>query len=341
MKLSSKLYEYEIKGQEYENNLINEKINYTSRNYFYLINNFSKQISKMEEEINIYRPNSPIKINELIYNQHMIIKELISIINKKQKMNLKSSSNSNNDSTTIEFINSNEIQHIISFNILSQNKFNINISVNEPLPLYKKIITPFSQKYIINTPKAQNEVSKSLDKKNINSLSTYDYSLKSQNKYKNIYFTPMTEKIKRERQFKKYNLKKSFNDLKNKYYKPSFLNSFVVGKKKRKNKTTKYDLESNGYMCTCGKIRNRNRRNISIFNGFNSYESFRKETKRVKSSNKKIKMNKTFYNLRLGDDFVVNNLINRSTSRPNKYVKNLYLISNEIVDKYQKKYFDY
>ena len=341
MKLSSKLYEYEIKGQEYENNLINEKINYTSRNYFYLINNFSKEISKMEEEINFYRPNSRIKINELIYNQHMIIKELISIINKKQKMNLKSSSNSNNDSTTIEFINSNEIQHIISFNILSQNKFNINISVNEPLPLYKKIITPVSQKYIINTPKAQNEVSKSLDKKNINSLSTYDYSLKSQNKYKNIYFTPMTEKIKRERQFKKYNLKKSFNDLKNKYYKPSFLNSFVVGKKKRKNKTTKYDLTNNGYMCTCGKIRNRNTRNISIFNGFNSYESFRKGTKRVKSSNKKIKMNKTFYNLRLGDDFVVNNLINRSTSRPNKYVKNLYLISNEIVDKYQKKYFDY
>lgn len=341
MKLSSKLYEYEIKGQEYENNLINEKINYASRNYFYLVNNFSKQISKIEEEINFYRPNSPIKINELIYNQHMIIKELISIINKKQKMNLKSSSNSNNDSTTIEFINSNEIQHIISFNILSQNKFNINISVNEPLPLYKKIITPVSQKYIINTPKAQNEVSKSLDKKNINSLSTYDYSLKSQNKYKNIYFTPMTEKIKRERQFKKYNLKKSFNDLKNKYYKPSFLNSFVVGKKKRKKKATKYDLTSNGYMCTCGKIRNRNTRNISIFNGFNSYESFRKGTKRVKSSNKKIKMNKTFYNLRLGDDFVVNNLINRSTSRPNKYVKNLYLISNEIVDKYQKKYFDY
>lgn len=341
MKLSSKIYEYEIKGQEYENNLINEKINYTTRNYFYLINNFSKQISQMEEEINIYRQNCPIKINELIYNQHMIIKELISIINKKQKINLKNNSNSNNESTTIEFINNNEIQHIISFNILSKNKFNININMNEPIPLYKKIITPASHKYTINTPKAQNEVSKSLDKKNINSLSTYDYSLKSQKKYKNIYFTPMTEKIKRERQFKRYNLKKSFNNLKNKYYKPSFLNSFVVGKNNRKNETAKYDLASNGYICTCGKVRNRNRRNITIFNGSNSYESFRKGTKRVKSSSKNIKMNRTFYNLRLVDDFIVNNLINRSTSRPNKYVRNLYLVSNEIVDKYQKKYFDY
>jgi len=339
MKLSSKLYEYEIKGQDNENNLINEKINYTSRNYFYLINNFSKQISKMEDEINIYRQNCPIKINELIYNQHIIIKELISIINKKQKMNLKSISNSNNESTTIEFINNNEIQHIISFNILSQNKFNINI--NEPMPLYKKIITPVSQKYIINTPKAQNKVSKSLDKKNINSLSTYDYSLKSQKKYKNIYFTPMIEKIKRERQLKKYNLKKNFNNLKNKYYKQSFLNSFVVGKKNRKIITTKYDIPINGYICTCGKMRNRNRRNISIFNWSNSYESFRKGTKSVKSPGKNIKMNKTVYNLKLVDDFIVNNPVNRSTSRPNKYVKNFYLISNEIVDKYQKKYFDY
>ena len=341
MKLSTKLYEYEIKGLEYENNLINEKINYTSRNYFYLINNFSKQISKMEEEINFYRQNSPIKINELIYNQHMIIKELITIINKRQKINLKSIPNSNNESTTIDCINNNEIQHIISFNILSQNKFNINININNPLPLYKKIITPASKKYIINTPKAQNKVSKSLDKKNINSLSTHDYSLNSQNQYKNIYFTPMTEKIKRERQFKKYNLKKSFNGLKNKYYKQSFLNSFVVGKKNLKNKTKKYDLSSNGYMCTCGKMRNRNRRNISTFYGSNSYESYRKGAKRVKSSNKIIKMNKTFYNLSLGDDFIINNLFNRPTSRPNKYVKNLYLISNEIVDKYQKKYFDY
>ena len=80
---------------------------------------------------------------------------------------------------------------------------------------------------------------------------------------------------------------------------------------------------------------------MSIFNWSNSYESFRKGTKRVKSSNKIIKMNKTFYNLSLGDDFIINNLFNRPTSRPNKYVKNLYLISNEIVDKYQKKYFDY
>lgn len=293
----------------------------------------------MEEEINIYRQNCPIKINELIYNQHMIIKELISIINKKQKMNLKSISNSNNESTTIEFINNNEIQHIISFNILSQNKFNINI--NEAMPLYKKIISPVSQKYIINTPKAQNKVSKSVDKKNINSLSTYDYSLKSHNKYKNIYFTPMTEKIKRERQLKKYNLKKSFNNLKNKYYKQSFLNSFVVGKKNRKIIITKYDMPINGYICTCGKMRNRNKRNISIFNWSNSYESFRKEKKNVKSPGKNINMNKTVYNLKFDDDFIVNNPVNRSTSRPNKYVKNIYLFSNEIVDKYQKKYFDY
>ena len=45
-------------------------------------------------------------------------------------------------------------------------------------------------------------------------------------------------------------------------------------------------------------------------------------------------------NLKISDDFIVNNLVNRPNSKPNKYVKNLYLISNEIVDRYRKKMLD-
>ena len=79
MNLSNKLYDYEIKAKE--SNLINEKINYTAKKYFFTVNNYSKEISTIENEINLLHPNSPIKINELIYNQHFIIKELISLIN--------------------------------------------------------------------------------------------------------------------------------------------------------------------------------------------------------------------------------------------------------------------
>ena len=37
MKISNKLYDYEIKAKEIEKNKINEKINYTTKKYFFTI----------------------------------------------------------------------------------------------------------------------------------------------------------------------------------------------------------------------------------------------------------------------------------------------------------------
>lgn len=349
MKYSSKIYDYEIRGQDLENELINEKINYTARNYFYLVNNFSKQISKMENEINFYQPNNPIKINELIYNQHIIIKELISIINKKSKINTQIlSKNDANSKIICDLPDDNEVINIASFSIISQRKsLRNNTNIFDPSQVYKKKITTNNNKCNINTSKS--ELSKSFDKNILNTISTYDYSLNSQNKYNYINFTPMTEKIKKENNYYKYyNLKSSFNNLKYKYYKPSFLNSFVSGNKS-KNRISKFKnnsvdlISSNRNTCEKkrNKYRNRNGKSVSNFNVCNSFESNKKVIKRVKSCLcKNNKMNNTMCNLKISDDFIVNNLVNRPNSKPNKYVKNLYLISNEIVDRYRKKMLD-
>ena len=55
----------------------------------------------------------------------------------------------------------------------------------------------------------------------------------------------------------------------------------------------------------------------------------------------KIKINNSIYNLKFIDDFLINTFLDRANSKSkpkaNKHVKNFYLISNEIVDKFQKK----
>ena len=329
MKISNKLYDYEVKAKEIENTLINEKINYTTKKYFFIINNYSKEISKIEEEINILHPRNPININELIYNQHFIIKELISIINKKEM---------NNTDVFQHIKEYNNIQkHIISFNILTPNKNNKNSHFRaiEPSPVYRKkltINTNSSNK--INTSYSKNDDSNSLEKRIINSLSTYEnnLTLKSHNKMnKSSNIIPSRETY----ESLKYKLKY-------KYYKPSFLNSFVSGKKnKNKNKLYKAIRNNSELLSTnlySYEKKKKNNKNVSYFNGIHSVDSKKDGIKRVKSIDNK---NYKVYDLKILDDCIVNNFLDRtnSTSKPkaNKYVKNLYFISNEKVDKYQKK----
>ena len=119
-----------------------------------------------------------------------------------------------------------------------------------------------------------------MDKKIINPLNIYenDYSLNNRNIYK---FVPMTEKIKNEIRTKKYNNINSRENIENlkhklkyKYYKPSFLNSFVSGKKVknqslRNNKNNIELISTNSG--TYEKKNNNNYTNISNFNEINSY----------------------------------------------------------------------
>ena len=358
MKLTRKLCEYEIKDDSLEHNLINEKINYTAKNYFFLVNNYSKQIIKIENEFNSIYPNSPIKINELIYNQHTIIKELISIINKKQKEKNEIKYNQEK-SNVIE--NNNRIEnHIISFNILSSGSNYKNNFKIEPSPIYRKKIMNN-----LNTSFSKNDISSSFDKK-INSLCTSrnDNSLNDYNKFKYLNFMPMTEKIKNEKakdnaiQFKKLNGNNNLNSnasvenlkfkLKYKYYKPSFLNSFVSGKKikNKKNEISKHIEIVNTDLYSHEIKKNKINKNISKFNDNNSFDSKRNGIKKVSNSldEKNNKKNLNIYNLSIIDDCIVNNFIERANSKSkpkmNKHVKNLYLISNEIVDKFQKKIFE-
>ena len=379
MKYSNKLYEYEIKGEEKEKNLINEKINYTTKNYFYIVNNFSKEISRIEDEIKIYNQNNPINLNELIYNQHIIIKELISKINKIEKNyteNINDKSDKYDESIIFENKNqydNNKIENdIISFTIFpSYNKklLNNNIHFLAPSPVYRKKITlNLNNSSRINTSYSKNDFkNNSLKKKIINSLSTYDndYSHKIQ-KNKNIKIVPMSmiEKIKKENNNKinKFNnkipSKESYTSLKYKlkykYYKPSFLNSFVSSKKKKNRSQLIEAIKSSSELLTTSRYsfekKNKNNKNISLFNmtNTNTIESKRRGIKKVKSTyvnkNNKINLGNTIYNLKILDDFFVNNYFDRTNtkSRPkvNKYVKNLYVISNEIVDKFHKKIFE-
>ena len=371
MKYSTKLYDYEIKGQENENNIINEKINFTTKNYFYIVNNFSKEISRIEDKINIINKNNPINLNELIYNQHIIIKELISKINK---INKTYPAEINYDKYDESIIFENKIENnVISFTILSsynKNFQNNNFNIFAPSPVYRKKITlNLNNSSRINTSYSKNDFNNiSLEKKIINSLSTFDndYSLKIQNN-KNVKIEPMPiiEKIKKENNIKikqfSNNIpsKESYESLKYKLkykcYKPSFLNSFVSGKKKKNRSQLIKAIKSSAEFISTNrcsfekKIKNKNNKNtVSIFNGTNTntIESKNKGIKRAKSthSNKKNNINNTIYNFKIIDDSYVNNYLNRanSKSRPkaNKYVKNLYVISNEIVDKFHKKIFE-
>ena len=356
MKLSKKLYEYEIKNQESKYNLINEKINYTTKKYFYLVNNFSKEISHIENDINIIRQNNPIKINELIYNQHIIIKELISIINNTHSTQHDhvTSTNPKNE-TKAELLNNIIKCHIISFSIISNNNNSEkSLRIIDPSPIYKLNINNSNN---INTSFSKNDTSKSLDKKIMNTLSTIDNdnSLNIHNKYIFFDFTPMTQKIKKENSMKKcYNnfSKANYIDLKNKLkykcYKPSFLNSFVSGKKTNykvlKAKRNNIELLSTSTNSYHDRKRNIKNKKVSTFNGMNSCESKKNGIKRVKSTSsyRNNKLNNSFYNIRFIDDSIVNNFLDRNCSKAkaNKYVRNLYFISNEMVDKYQKKFFN-
>ena len=347
MKFSNKLYDYEIKANEIENCLINEKINYTAKKYFLIVNNYSKEISKIEDEINLKHQNCPIKINELIYNQHSIIKELIHYINQKE--NNKSISKSSKDSNNIQ-------KHIISFNIISpiKNSDNNSFRIIEPSPVYRKKITiNANSSNRINTSYSKSDIINSLEKNEksiINSSNTYekDFTLKSYNN-KFIHYVPMTEKIKNlNYKFNKFHniipSKETYESLKYKlkykYYKTSFLNSFVSGKNKE-NKLHKVKRNNSGLQSTnrnsYEKKRNKDN-NISFFNENNSYSSKYSGKKRVKSmDNQSFKL----YNLKMLDDSMVNTFLDRTNnkSRPkaNKYVKNLYFISNEKLDKFQRK----
>lgn len=356
MKLSKKLYEYEIKNQDPEYNLINEKINYTTKKYFYLVNNFSKEISHIENDINILRQNSTIKINELIYNQHIIIKELISIINNTHStQNDPITSNNPKKNTKTELLDNITESHIISFSIISNNNNSEkNFRIIDPSPIYKLNI---NNSNYINTSFSKNDTSKSLDKKIMNTLSTIDIdnSLNIHNKYKFFDFTPMTQKIKNENSMQKYynNFSKSnYIDLKNKLkykcYKPSFLNSFVSGKKTNnkvlKTKKDNIELLSTSINSYYDRKKNIKNKKVSTFNATNSCGSKKNGIKRVKSTSsyRCNKLNNSFYNIRIIDDSIVNNFLDRNCSKAkaNKYIRNLYFISNKIVDKYQKKFFN-
>ena len=373
MKYSTKLYDYEIKGSEEENNLINEKINYTTKNYFYIVNNFSKEISRIEDEINIFNQNNPINLNELIYNQHIIIKELVSKINKISKndtLNYKCDKFDDKYDESIVFENKIE-NNVISFTIFpsyTKNFKNNNIQFYVPSPVYRKKITlNLNNSSRINTSFSKNDFNNnSLEKKINNSLSTLDndnsYSLKIQNN-KNIKImsrpVPMVEKIKNENNIKIKKFSNNINTipskdsykslkykLKYKCYKPSFLNSFVSGKKKKNRSQLIKAIKSSSDLLSTNrhsfekKIKNKNNKNISVFNGtytnINTIESKKSGIKRIK----RVKSN-TIYNLNIIDDSYANKYLERTNtkSRPkaNKYVKNLYVISNEIVDKFHKK----
>ena len=375
MKYSTKLYDYEIKGQEEENNLINEKINYTTKNYFYIVNNFSKEISRIEDEINIFNQKNPINLNELIYNQHIIIKELISKINKIKKNNPENNFDKYDESIIYE----NKIENnAISFTIFpsyNKNFKNNNFHIVSPPAVYrKKINLNLKNSSRINTSYSKNDLNNNSLEKKINSISTYDnensISLKIQNNKKfKIVPMSMVDKIKKENniKIKKFNnninnipSKESYKSLKYKLkykcYKPSFLNSFVSGEKKNNRSRLIKAIKSSSELLSTNrcsfekKIKNKNNKNISIFDGTstNTIESKKSGIKRVKSSydnkNNKISLDNTFYNLKIIDDSYVNNYLNRTNtkSRPkaNKYVKNLYVISNEIVDKFHKKIFE-
>ena len=341
MNLSNKLYDYEIQAKE--SNLINEKINYTAKRYFFTVNNFSKEISKIENEINLLHPNTPIKINELIYNQHFIIKELISLINQKEK-NCKSICQDFKDSNIIE-------KHIITFSILSPINNNGNSFRNiGPTPMHRKkikIITNSSNR--INTTYSKRNTCNSLEKKIINSLSTYenDLTLKSSNK-KSSNHASTTEKTKN----KNYKINKFSSiipsketyeclkyKLKYKYYRTSFLNSFVSGSK-NKNKL-KTDVKNSKFKSTnrysYEKKKNKNN-NISYFNASIFDYSKNSKIKRVKSIDKQ-KYKK--YNLKILDDRIVKSFLDRTNvkqnPKANKYVKKLYFISNEKINNFQRK----
>ena len=85
MKLSNDSFSFEIKGSGPDIPLLNEKINIVVINYFHLINNYSKDILKLENDISNFLPKGTlIKLIELVKSQHIIIKELINIINNKK-----------------------------------------------------------------------------------------------------------------------------------------------------------------------------------------------------------------------------------------------------------------
>ena len=359
MKISKKLSDYEIKCNEIDSISINEKINYTAKKYFYLINNYSKQILKFENEINLLCPNYPIRINELLYNQHFIIKELISVINKTSTKRIDNEPKENKNKN---IFNDNKVEsHIISFNIYPNKNPKNKFDIIEPSPTYKKTITTDSNNSnIINTSYSKSDIFKTMDKKIRNSLNKYDndysnYSLRSSNKYQVNNLIPMTEKIKKEismrtkKNINNYNANYHGESLENlkyklkyKYYKPSFLNSFVSGKKGN-NKSHRNSNELTSTKCyTYKKNKNNISSSISNFNEMNLYECKKNGIKRVKSSyiETKKKMNNSF-NIQFIDDLINNNFLDRTNSKSkpkaNKNVHNFYLISNQIVDKFKKK----
>ena len=76
------LKNYLIIDNEKKYNEINQKIMQVTKTYFKTIKNHSFEITQIENKLNEYNLKSSIKIKQLLQNQQILIKELISFINK-------------------------------------------------------------------------------------------------------------------------------------------------------------------------------------------------------------------------------------------------------------------
>ena len=76
------LKNYLIIDNEKKYNEINKKIMQVTKTYFKTIKNHSFEITQIENKLNEYNLKSSIKIKQLLQNQQILIKELISFINK-------------------------------------------------------------------------------------------------------------------------------------------------------------------------------------------------------------------------------------------------------------------
>ena len=82
MELKAKNSKYLLISQKDKYKNANEKIASLSKDYYALINYFSYEINYIEHIVNSYYPKKNFSIRNFIEIQHLLIKELVVIINQ-------------------------------------------------------------------------------------------------------------------------------------------------------------------------------------------------------------------------------------------------------------------
>ena len=147
---------------------INIKILKFAKIYFFITNNYSSLLNKIEIKINNNYNNNQINIKKILDNQHDIIKELIKILNNIIIERINSEVIKKLETQSFDISDEPYEQKSMTTNVFTQSNYSLDKSIYSQTNKKEKIYKPSNNNYNIinynnNNKKLKNNVNRSVD----------------------------------------------------------------------------------------------------------------------------------------------------------------------------------